>query len=336
MAKAFVIDEDPIKTTSAPQRAGSPLRASCADPEQTPALTPPTMTANISSQTRRRLRRALSPVAFAICAVLALGCGHPPSPERPVVLVSVPPQAWFVEALAGDLVDIVVLVPPGANPANHEPGADTMRALSVASLWFKVGHPSFPFEAAWLDRLLSEHETLAVVSCAPETLPDGAGDPHLWLSPTVAAGAARRLTAALVTLLPAHATELQQRANALVARIDEVDRLVTAQLAPYQGRSFFVFHPAWGWFAEHVGLEQVAIEHDHKMPSLAHLAEIIALARDADCKVIFVQPQFSDIAAQQVAEAIEAAVVVIDPLASDWDDNLLSAAQALADGFSAS
>ena len=306
-------------------------------PTLTKPLAPsPLMIPHLSTLASRQTRWAMPSLAWTLSAVLILGCGHPPAPDRPVVLVSVPPQAWFVEALAGDLVDIVILVPPGASPANHEPGAHTMRALTVASLWFKVGHPSFPFEAAWLDRLLTEHETLAVVSSAPDALPEDAEDPHLWLSPTVAAGAARRLAAALVTLLPAHAAELQQRANVLVARIDEVDRLITEQLAPYRGRSFFVFHPAWGWFADHVGIEQIAIEHDHKTPSLAHLAEIIALARDADCKVIFVQPQFSDIAAQQVADAIEAALVVIDPLAGDWDDNMLSAAQALADGFSAS
>lgn len=333
---AFVIDEDPIKTAGALQLAGSQLRASCADPYQTLALTPPTMTANISSPTRRRLRWVLSPVAFAVCVTLGLGCGHPPTPERPVVLVSVPPQAWFVQALAADLVDVVVLVPPGASPAHHEPGVDTMRALTVASLWFKVGHPNFPFEAAWLDRLLTESDVLAVVSTAPDALPGVADDPHLWLSPQIAAGAARRLTSALVTLLPGQAALLQQRSDALIARIEEVGLAVTEQLAPYQGRTFFVFHPAWGWFADHVGIEQVAIEHDHKLPSLSHLAESIDLARDAGCRVVFVQPQFSDLAAQQVAEAIEAKVVVIDPLAGAWDENLLSAAHALADGFSRS
>ena len=294
------------------------------------------MIAHISSPTRRRLRRALSPLVLILAAALTVSCGQPPRPERPLVLVSVPPQAWFVEAIAGDLVDVLVLVPPGANPASHEPGVKAMRALTVASLWFKVGHPNFPFEAAWLDRLLSENDSLAVVSSASGALPGDAEDPHLWLSPPAAADATRRLAEALVILLPAHAAELRQRADALLARIAEVGRLVTEQLAPYQGRSFFVFHPAWGWFADHVGIEQVAIEHDHKMPSLSHLAESIDLARAASCQVIFVQPQFSDVAARQVAEAIEGEIVVIDPLAADWDDNLLAAAQALADGFSRS
>lgn len=268
-----------------------------------------------------------------LVVALVSACGPPPKPTRPMVLVSVPPQAWFVDALAGDLVDVVVLVPPGASPASHEPGIDTMRALTVASLWFKVGHPSFPFEAAWLDRLLSENDSLAVVSAAPDPLPRGADDPHLWLSPEMATGAARRLAAALALVLPEQASTLNTRAEALVARIEEVDRRIADQLAPHAGRTFFVFHPAWGWFADHVGLQQVAIEHDHKLPSVNHLAESIDRARAASCRVVFVQPQFSDAAARQVAQAIGAEIVTIDPLAADWDDNLLRAASALAEGF---
>lgn len=252
------------------------------------------------------------------------------------MLVSVPPQAWFVEALAGEFVDVVVLVPPGASPASHEPGVGTMRAISVASLWFKVGHPSFPFEASWLDRLLAENEDLAVVDTASgHELPEG-DDPHLWLSPELAALATLNLTRALAELLPEHASALQVRSDDLMQRINEVDRAVKELLEPHAGRSFLVFHPAWGWFAKHVGLHQIAIEHDHKLPSLNHLAESIALARAAECRVVFVQPQFSDSAARQVAESLDADIVVIDPLAADWDTNLLRAATALADGFSAS
>ncbi|MFT7464275.1 MAG: zinc transport system substrate-binding protein, partial [Pseudohongiellaceae bacterium] len=240
-----------------------------------------------------------------------VSCGQPPAPKRPVVLASVPPLAWFVESLANDWVDVVVLVPPGANPSQHEPSMETMRALAVASLWFKVGHPDFPFEAAWLDRLLGESQSLTVVSAAPEQLSPDAHDPHVWLSPVVAVDATQRVATALAELLPEHAAVLEQRAAALVARIQDVDRQVTDLLSPYHDQAFFVFHPAWGWFAEHVGIEQVAIEHDHKLPSLFHLSQSISLAQEAGCRAVFVQPQFSATAAQEVAAAVGAEIVTI-------------------------
>jgi zinc transport system substrate-binding protein len=283
----------------------------------------------------------LRPIHTMIALVVVLiglepGCAPPPRPPRPVVLVSVPPQAWFVEAIAGELVDVVVLVPPGASPATHEPGVATMRAISTASLWFKVGHPSFPFEAAWLEHLLAENENLTVVDYASRAELRAGDDPHLWLSPAVAAEATRELTEALAQLLPEQTAILRAHSDTLLERIDEVDQAVQRQLAPHLGRSFLVFHPAWGWFANHVGLHQIAIEHDHKLPSLKHLAESVDHAREANCRVVFVQPQFSDAAARQVAEALDADVVIIDPLAADWDTNLLRAATALAAGFSTS
>ena len=41
--------------------------------------------------------------------------------ERTVIIVSILPQADFVEHVGGDNVDVIVMIPPGANPATYEP-----------------------------------------------------------------------------------------------------------------------------------------------------------------------------------------------------------------------
>ncbi len=41
--------------------------------------------------------------------------------EKPVVSVSILPQKYFLERLAGDLVEVNVMIPPGASPATYEP-----------------------------------------------------------------------------------------------------------------------------------------------------------------------------------------------------------------------
>ena len=46
-----------------------------------------------------------------------------------------------------------------ATPASFSNPADT-------GLYIKVGHPSFPFERAWLDKLLAEREDLVVVDAS--------------------------------------------------------------------------------------------------------------------------------------------------------------------------
>ncbi|MBD3314523.1 MAG: ABC transporter substrate-binding protein, partial [Chitinivibrionales bacterium] len=91
---------------------------------------------------------------------------------------------------------------------------------------------------------------------------------------------------------------------------------------PLRGRKFFVFHPSFGYFADAYGLKQIAVETGGKEPSARRLANLIDDARQESVKVIFVQPQFSRKAAQAIADAIDGAVVPVDPLAEDYMANL--------------
>ena len=60
-----------------------------------------------------------------------------------------------------------------------------------------------------------------------------------------------------------------------------------------EGLPFMVFHPAWGYFAQAYGLEQVPIEIEGKNPKPAQLQALIVQAREQRIRVVFVQPQFS-------------------------------------------
>ena len=152
-----------------------------------------------------------------LMALLGLACSAPEQPvdTRPVVLVTVPPQAFVVERIAGDLVRIETLLSGGGDPHHHEPSFDELRSVSEADLWVKVGHPDFSFETAWLDRLLADSPDLVVVDGAAgaKLIP---GDPHLWLAPDNAASLAASVTDALVKLLPESAEQLLGNRNDFV------------------------------------------------------------------------------------------------------------------------
>ena len=81
------------------------------------------------------------------------------------------------------------------------------------------------------------------------------------------------------------------------------------------------------------GLHQVSVEVDGKEPSPKELSAIISKAKETGAKVIFVQPQFSEKSAAVIAQQIGAQVVRLDPLAEDWEQNMLRAARAFADAL---
>lgn len=264
-------------------------------------------------------------------ALLAVSCAPRAAPGRPVVLVSVPPQAWLVERLADGLVDVVVMVPPGADPHVYEPTIEQMRAAGEASIYVKVGHPHFSFEQVWFDRFRAENPGMRVVDGA-RGVARHEGDPHLWTSVAAMRAMAGGVAAALIEALPAQADTLRARLAATQAGIDTLDARIRRMLAPCRGGSFLVFHPAWGYFAEAYGLEQVAIERDGKAPAPADLARIIAEARAAGVGRVFVTPQTSPSAARVVAGEIGAEVVVLDPMSRDWPESMRRVAGEIAEG----
>jgi zinc transport system substrate-binding protein len=269
----------------------------------------------------------------ALAAAAFIGCGDRTERDsRPAVAVSVLPFAYVVDRLAGELVETVVMIPPGASPTQYQPTVSQLRDLARAALYVKVGHPSFPFEAAWLDRLLAEAPGIRVVNASADA-PTRADDPHIWLAPPRIEAMAEQLESALAELLPAQRGALRANLVALRSEIRALDAEIRSLFAGSRRRRFLVHHPAWGHFAATYGLEQIAIERHHKEPDPYALGELIAAARRDSVRVVFIQPQLDPAPAETVAREIGARLVELDPLAYDWPANLRRAAQEVNEGL---
>jgi zinc transport system substrate-binding protein len=262
------------------------------------------------------------------------------------VFVSVLPQKTFVEAIAGDQASVDVLVLPGQNPATYNPAPKQMQRFSKADILFRVG---VPFEDAWLPRLLGTNQAIEVVDARDgiellklanheheeddhQTVHNEL-DPHIWTSPAIARQMIKQITDVLSRKRPAQAAQFENRRVELDSELDKLDSEIRSLLAPYHGRTFMVFHPSWGYFANSYGLHQMAIEYNGKQPNAQRLSQQIKEAGSAGIPAIFVQPQFSIQTASAVATAINGKLLFIDPLAEDYMTNLRSVARKLAETF---
>jgi zinc transport system substrate-binding protein len=289
-------------------------------------------------------RGALAAALLALAALTSLagvacdgGSGRPVQrPAAPPVqaVVSVPPLAWVVERVGGERVTVEVMIPPGTSPHAYEPSPRAMAVLDRADLFVAVGHPHLAFERQHVEPALARREGIAVVrlvgSGGAAAGPARDADPHVWLSPSRMAAAAREVAAALARIDPAGAASYRRNLAAVEAEIAALDAELRAHLAGSRGRSFLVYHPAWAAFGEEYGLTQVAIERGGKEPGPRELARLVAEARRAGVDTVFVQQGFSDRPARVVAREIGARVVPLDPLARDWAANLRRAAGAIA------
>ena len=269
-----------------------------------------------------------------------------------MVTVSILPQKYFVEKIAGEAVTVSVMVAPGSNPAIYEPRPSQMSALAHSRIYFAIG---VPFERVWLKKMKALNPEIQIVHtdrsikkramafrhhhdeenrqgktiASHGNAHQGQGlDPHIWLSPALVKTQARVIKDALLRIDPAHNKVYNKGFEAFESELDQLDAEIREIFAHKgRGNEFLVFHPSWGYFAETYGLKQVPIEFEGKEPSAAEMAGLIQYARSKGIKVIFVQPQFSTKRAEVIAREIGARILIADPLHEHWMQNLREVAR---------
>ena len=282
------------------------------------------------------------------CTGIFLFSQHLFAADKLPVFVSIVPQKYFVQQIGRNLVDVRVMVQPGASPATYEPKPRQMADLSKTKIYFSIG---VPFENTRLNMIAASNPDMKIVPTdhgiekmpmaahhhhdetrerlTHEDNPHGGLDPHIWLSPPLVKKQAYSILTALMEVDPSHGPSYEANFHNFVSRVDELDAELRKMFADKQGMRFLVFHPSWGYFAHAYGLEQVPIEIEGKNPKPAELKELIELARSEGIKAVFVQPQFSTKSAMLLAKEIGGRVVVADPLAEDWLVNLQAVADKL-------
>lgn len=161
----------------------------------------------------------------------------------------------------------------------------------------------------------------------------GAPDPHVWLGPEEVLRQIAVIRDTLIDLNPEFAGLYRENYTRFAEEIRALQSELAAELAPLEGETFYVYHPSFGYFGDAFGLEQVAIETGGDEPTPAQLRRIITAAREDEVRVIFVQPQFSQSAAQRVAEAIDGAVVSVNHLNPDWFEMMRTISETLREGL---
>lgn len=246
------------------------------------------------------------------------------------VAVTVLPQRWLVQRIAGDRVQVEVLLPPGASPESYEPRMSQLSRLSKARLWVQVGGPGLPFETAWADKIRSVAPDLQPLDTSAGL--DLLGDnPHTWLSPRRVALQAKRIAQRLIEFDPSGQAVYSSGRTRVLAEIDALDAELRRVLEPARGRRVLAFHPSWLYFVEDYGLKLVAAQHEGHEPGAHGLGELLEEARAAGLKDVFEQPQIRSHSAATLARSLGGQVRLLDPLAEDWPASLRAAARAFAE-----
>jgi zinc transport system substrate-binding protein len=219
---------------------------------------------------------AVLSLTLALSLLLLSGCDNQRTSKagnkKTVVAVTVLPQKALVEAVCGDLAEVVTIVPPGNSPGNYEPTPQEMENFSRASVYFTIGVPT---EKA---NILPKAEDMKIVDLpawvakeySDREFSPGKRDPHIWLSPKRAKVMVEVIADTMAALDTGNAQTYQDNAEAFLKELDRVDAEITETFAAIQNKTFIVFHPAYGYFADDYGLEMYPLEENGKEATPQH------------------------------------------------------------------
>ena len=257
---------------------------------------------------------------LALLVGVLVGCSAWPEQQEAVptdgpltVVVSMTVLADFVGQVGGEHVEVISLVPTGADPHTHEPTPADARTVADADLVVANGVGLEP----WFDRLVA---TAGVdVVWATDGLDaevvddeDGRADPHLWMAPRLAIGYVRTIADALADAVPDHAEELRANADAYAAELAD-----TLAAIPEERRVLVTPHDAYAYFAEAYDLEVATVVgvSTEEEPSAAGVQAVVDVVRQRDVPTVFVESTVNRAVIDRIAT--DAGVDVGDPLYGD-------------------
>jgi len=244
-------------------------------------------------------------------------------------MASIAPLADFTRNVGGDLVDVQMVVPPGASPHTFEPTPAQLRALSSARVLVLNGIGLEP----WSENLIggANNPNLIVVRTA-DGLPviaggdHATGNPHVWLDPVDAMHQVEKIRDALIEADAPHAADYRRNTDTYLAKLRALDADIRTAAAGFHTRDFVAQHAAWVYFAKRYGLNEVGVIEiaPGREPSPSQIAAIVDTVRRTHAKAIFAEPQLSQKAADVVASETGVKVLLLNPLGSPPDYSYLT------------
>ncbi|PAF53297.1 hypothetical protein BKH42_06675 [Helicobacter sp. 13S00482-2] len=261
--------------------------------------------------------------------------------EKINIVVSVIPQIYFVKKIGGDYVNVNAMVPDGRSPETYEPLPSDMKIIKNARVYLGVG---MEFEKIWEKRFKGVNSKLQIIDLSKglnlreftHIHPDSSHhhsryDPHIWLSVALAKEQVKKISEILIELDPSRAFIYSQNLQRFEKEIDHLDDAIKAIFAmPNAQKSFVVYHPAFGYLASEYGLDEISLEVDGKSPKIKKMMTLAEIIRQKNIQVIYIQPQFSKKRVLALANDLKLRVLELNPLALDWEQNMLYIAKTIA------
>lgn len=279
-------------------------------------------------------------VGIAVVTVVSLKNPADAPTNKPVVVASAYPLAYFAKALGGDTVIVETITPYGVEPHDYEPTVGERVKFDRANAFLYVGSGFDPWaeryvaggvredmivrsllpSSEYVESLLPVHEALAASPRAKEEDGEagaqGLYDPHAWLDPVRAKIVVDEVAAVMISLDDSNRSLYEARASELLQRLEALNVDFEQGLASCKTRSLIASHDAYGYLEDRYGLSVIPIAgiSPEAEPSPGTIAEIVRNARGQGVTTVFFETIVDPRVAETIAREIGGETKVLNPI----------------------
>jgi ABC-type Zn uptake system ZnuABC Zn-binding protein ZnuA len=262
-------------------------------------------------------------VAVAVAEVSCSGCARRRL-ERPQVAATVFPLYDITRRLAGDRLDVHLILSPGLDAHSYDPRPRDVASLADSSLIFAVGlgldgwaHGLARSAGAGEARVFEIGPLMDPILAPSGLIRDEPFiDAHFWLDPLRARRAVDVIVEALGAVDPRGSPFYRSSGEELKRSFQAVHEEIAGRAERWPRRRLVTFHGSLFYFADRYDLDVVGVVEPvpGQEPTAQHLAALIDLLRAPEPAVLFSEPQMDNVLAEALAR--EAGVVAheVDPM----------------------
>lgn len=280
--------------------------------------------------------------ALLSVALLSGGCAKSNLGRGEAVAVADVPMATLAEELGGEDVRVISLAPTGTSAETYEPTMKDLTDLQGCDMFLTLNTPGLERDMAEQARANDPKLKVSDMSLGVKKIYGTHGetnghleaDPHYMASPRNALIILKTMSARMKKEYPGLRSKIDERYAVAEQRLMDLDAKVTETLKGAYGRSFVVFHPMLSYLARDYNLRQYALEDEGKEASAKEFQRRFANARISMPTVLLYEKGNAD-KAREVAATLGIKAVEINLKGADFEENILKAAEAIAEGAKA-
>ncbi|MCA9506984.1 MAG: zinc ABC transporter substrate-binding protein [Myxococcales bacterium] len=233
-----------------------------------------------------------------------------------ILATTIYPLFDMTRSVAGSNAQVINILPPGSSPHLFEFSPSKIKEMQNVKLIFALGHGL----DTWASRISQTIGNIDVVLVDKDVdlrkYPNGAVDPHYWLSMQAAQKMVDNIAHTLAQRDPEHADGYIENAHLYKIKLEKAQERFVVSLKDVKDAAFLTLHDAWFYFARdlHLSLAGSFETAGGEEPTIRYLNDLGKKIHDQRIHVIFTEPQLSLAALKSFAKDHHLTIAELDPI----------------------